>query len=195
MKLLRIDCSPRSEDSLSRRAVDRVLSLLQGVELRHRDLGAVPLPHFDESWIGANFTPDEARSDEQRQHLELSDGLVAEVESADALLIGAPIYNFGTPARLKNWIDHLARAGLTFRYSAEGPLGLLTDKPVRVLVSSGGTRLGSGADFSTPYLRHVLAFVGLRDVRFEAAQAVLDDAALAESLAADCRTANTDGAA
>ncbi len=189
MKLLRIDCSPRSEGSLSRKAVDQVLGALEGIELVHRDLGAAPLPHFDESWIGANFTPDAARSDEQRQHLELSDSLVAEVEGADALLIGAPIYNFGTPARLKNWIDHLARAGLTFTYSAEGPVGLLTDKPVRVLVSSGGTQVGSAADFSTPYLRHVLAFVGLRDVRFEAAQAVLDDAALAEALANDLRAA------
>ncbi|MEM8769647.1 MAG: NAD(P)H-dependent oxidoreductase [Pseudomonadota bacterium] len=187
MKLLRIDSSPRSEDSLSRRALDGVLSALEAVDLVHRDLGSSPLPHFDESWIGANFTPDAARNDEQRQHLELSDRLVAEVESADALLIGAPIYNFGTPARLKNWIDHLARAGLTFTYSADGPVGLLTDKPVRVLVSSGGTQVGSGADFSTPYLRHVLAFVGLRDVRFEAAQAVLDDEALRDALAADLR--------
>ena len=134
----------------------------------HRDL-AQPLPLLTEDWVAANFTPANQRSDQQRAILELSDTLVAELEAADTIVIGAPIYNFGLPAALKAWVDLVARAGRTFRYTENGPLGLLEGKRAIIALASGGTKSGSEIDFATPYLKHVLGFLGIHDVTVIAA--------------------------
>ena len=122
-----------------------------------------------ESWVGANFTPDEARTAEQVQTLALSDTLIAELEAADTLVLGVPLYNFGVPAAFKAWIDLVARARKTFKYTENGPVGLLQDKKAYVVIASGGTKSGSEIDFATGYMRHLLGFLGITDVTFIAA--------------------------
>ncbi|MFV1874987.1 FMN-dependent NADH-azoreductase [Nioella sp.] len=163
--ILRIDASARREGSVSRDLADRIIARFPGAHVTTRDL-APGLPLIDETWVGANFTPEAERSPEQRATLALSDDLIAEVKAADTLVIGLPIYNFGVPATLKAWVDQVARAGVTFRYSEAGPEGLLTGKRAIVIVASGGTEAGSEIDFATGYIRHVLSFIGIKDVEF-----------------------------
>jgi len=166
--ILRIDASARRTGSISRDLTDHILDrLATGAPLNvtTRDL-ADGLPQIDEAWIGANFTAPADRSEAQRAALELSDSLVAELQAADTLVIGLPIYNFGVPAALKAWIDLIARVGVTFQYTADGPQGLLAGKRVIIALASGGTEMGSDFDFATGYIRHVLGFVGISDVQF-----------------------------
>lgn len=162
--LLRIDASARTEGSVSRTLADRVAEKLSPGTTILRDLGE-GLPQIDADWIGANFTPAEERTPEQASKLALSDTLVRELIAADTLLISVPIYNFGVPASLKAWIDLVARAGVTFRYTAEGPKGLLENKRAILVLASGGTEVDGPIDFATPYLRHVLGFIGITDVQ------------------------------
>lgn len=164
--LFHLNASARTEGSvtreLSQRLVDRLAD--SDTQIISRDIGTSPLPLITESWVGANFTPDEERSPEQRETLALSDSLIAELEAADTLVLGVPIYNFGVPAAFKAWIDLVARARKTFKYTETGPVGLLEGKKAYLVVASGGTALESGIDFATPYLRHVLGFLGIHDV-------------------------------
>ena len=139
------------------------------IELARRDLNK-GLPFVDEAWIGANFTAAEERSADQRATLAESDALVAELKAADVIVIGTRIYNFSVPAALKAWIDMVARARLTFRYTENGPEGLLKGKRAYVVIASGGVPVGSALDFATPYLRHVLGFIGITDVEVIAAE-------------------------
>lgn len=173
--LLRIDASARRDGSVSRQLTDQIIEKLTPDHVIARDL-ANPLPHVNEAWISANFTPVTDRNDEQHKALELSDTLIEEVQQADTIVIGAPIYNFGVPAGLKAWIDLVARAGVTFRYTEEGPVGLLTGKRTIVVVASGGTEAGSNYDFATGFLKHVLGFIGLTDVEFVTADKLALDA-------------------
>jgi FMN-dependent NADH-azoreductase len=122
-----------------------------------------------ENWVGANFTDDADRSDDQKAALAASDEMIAELEAADTIVIGVPIYNFSIPAALKAWIDLIARARKTFRYTEAGPEGLLKGKKAYLVVTSGGVPVGSDYDFATGYLRHVLGFVGITDVNIIAA--------------------------
>ena len=167
LKILRIDASGRQEGSSTRDLLDdlcEALALREGdATITRRDL-ADSLPHVDDAWIGANFTAAEDRSPAQQQVLELSDKLVAELQAADTILIGMPIYNFGVPAALKAWVDMIARARVTFRYTENGPVGLLDGKKVYLVVASGGVGVDSAADFATPYMRYALQFVGLDDI-------------------------------
>ena len=173
LKILEISAGARSEGSISR---SLTADLIQALESRHRqtetkqrDL-AEGLPFIDEAWIAANFTPDEDRNGQHQQALAHSDMLVEDLEAADILVIGAPIYNFSIPATLKAWIDMIARARKTFHYTENGPEGLLKNKKAYVVVPSGGVPVGSPVDFATPYLRHALSFVGITDVEFIGAQ-------------------------
>ena len=109
-------------------------------------------------------------SDAAAPGLATADALIGELADADVVVIGAPIYNFGVPAALKAWVDMVARARLTFRYTENGPEGLLTGKKAYVVVPSGGVPVGSEVDFATPYLRHALAFIGITDVKFVGAK-------------------------
>ena len=174
--ILRIDASARREGSVSRDLADSIIQRFgpETTVIRRDLIGALPL--IDEEWIGANFTPAAERTAKQTEKLGLSDELVAELQAADTLVIGLPIYNFGVPAALKAWIDQVARAGLTFRYTADGPEGLLTGKRAIVAVASGGTEVGSEIDFATGYLRHVLGFIGITDVVFVKADQLMIDA-------------------
>ena len=173
--LLRIDTSARRSGSVSRQLTDQIVEKLGPDHVIARDL-ANPLPHVNEAWISANFTPDTDRNDEQRKALELSDILINEIQQADTIVIGAPVYNFGVPAGLKAWIDLVARAGVTFRYTESGPVGLLTGKRAIVVMASGGTEAGSSFDFVTGYLKHVLGFIGITDVDFVTADRLAADA-------------------
>ena len=123
----------------------------------------------DDAWIAANGRAENDRSDRDRAALAESDRLVEELVAADVVVIGAPIYNFGVPAVLKAWIDMIARARVTFRYTENGPKGLLEGKKAYVIVASAGVPVDSPVDFATPYLRHALGFVGITDVEVIAA--------------------------
>lgn len=186
LKVLRIDSSARREGSVTQRVADALIAQLERsegpIELRVRDLASETPRLLDADWIGANFTPEEERSESQRAVLAGSDALVAELKAADVLVIGVPIYNFGIPASLKAWVDMVARARLTFRYTENGPVGLLGGKRAYLAVASGGTAVGSAIDFATGYLRHLLGFLGIEDVEIVAADRLIprgEDEALA----------------
>lgn len=173
LKVLEVAASGRNDGSVSRMLSADLIGALEErhgrVELTRRDLNK-GLPFVDDAWINANFTAPEERSAEQRAALAESDALVAELKAANVLVIGAPIYNFGVPAALKAWVDMVARARLTFRYTENGPRGLLEGKKAYVVIASGGVPVDSAVDFATPYLRHALAFVGITDVAVIAAE-------------------------
>lgn len=173
LKILEVQASARESGSISRNLTADLIAALEdrygGVDITQRDL-AKGLPFIDEAWVGANFTPDEERTSTHRQILSRSDDLVAELQAADVIVIGSPVYNFSIPAVLKAWVDMIARARLTFRYTETGVEGLLKDKKAYVVVPSGGVPVGSAVDFATPYLRHALGFVGITDVEFIGAQ-------------------------
>lgn len=178
-KVLEVSASARSGTSASRQLTRDLIAALDArhgnVQVRKRDL-AHGIPLIDEAWVEANFTPEESRSERQREALAYSDALVAELKDADVLVIGTPLYNFSIPAALKAWIDMIARARLTFRYTENGPEGLLSGKKAYVVMATGGVPAGSPADFATPYLRHALAFVGIEDVEFIAADRLNSEA-------------------
>lgn len=178
-KVLRVDGSARRNDSITRQLSDELISALKPTEISVRDL-ADGLPLIDEAWVGANFTPEENRTSEQKTRLALSDSLVEELMAADTIVIGLPAYNFGVPASVKAWIDLIARARLTFRYTENGPEGLLKGKRAFIAFASGGTPLGSDYDFATGYMKHVLGFIGITDVTIVSAdqQGTLGDQAL-----------------
>lgn len=167
MKVLRIDASGRQDHSSTRVLTDNLIDALEdrysSVEVTRRDL-AKGMPLVDQNWIEANFTPEEKRDAGHRQHLSYSDSLVDELKAAEVVVIGVPIYNFGIPAALKAWVDMVARARLTFRYTGNGPEGLLKGKKVYLVVASGGVVVDSAFDFATPYMRHALGFLGITDI-------------------------------
>ncbi|WP_108811864.1 NAD(P)H-dependent oxidoreductase [Sphingorhabdus sp. Alg231-15] len=176
-RILRIDSSARKTGSVTRSLADETLNRLAEltpVNIVDRDVSS-GLPFVDEAWVNANFTPSEARTAADRAKLAFSDDLVEELATADTVVISTPIYNFGVPATLKAWIDMIARAGVTFRYTENGPVGLLEGKRAIILVASGGTPVGSPVDFATPYLKQALAFVGITDVSVIASDAMNQD--------------------
>lgn len=179
MRVLRVDASARREGSASRKLADTVLEALaqprQGLvpNVTLRDLGESPPPLLTESLVEAFGTDRDARSREQTALVSQSEELMNELRDADALVLATPIYNFGIPAALKAWIDLVVRARETFRYTPEGPQGLLKNKTAFVLLASGGTRVDSEIDFATPYLRHILGFIGFEDIRVVAADGLV----------------------
>jgi FMN-dependent NADH-azoreductase len=187
LNILRVDSSGRESGSVTRELADLLIQGLvdrQPVRLATRDV-AKGLPFVDAGWIAANFTEPNQRDDAKRAALAQSDALVEEVMAADVLVIGVPFYNFGVPAALKAWIDQIARARVTFRYTEQGPEGLLKGKKVYLIVATGGTAVGGAIDFATPWLKHVLAFLGITDVEVIAAerQMIQGDAARAQARA------------
>ncbi|NRB01903.1 MAG: NAD(P)H-dependent oxidoreductase [Rhodobacteraceae bacterium] len=172
--ILHIDSSARTDGSVTRDLSASIVKQLDGTVLR-RDL-AQALPHISETWIKANFTPAADRDSLQRDTLSISDALVAEIEAADVIVIGVPIYNFSIPTALKAWIDMICRAGLTFKYTENGPVGLMSNKRVILAFASGGTPIGSEIDFASNYLKHIMGFIGIADVEIIAADRVAADA-------------------
>ncbi len=168
MTVLHIDASARRDGSITRALTARIVERLSDSDIIRRDLD-VALPIIDSDWVGANFTPADQRTQAQQQTLTTSDDLLGELRRADTIVIGTPIYNFALPANLKAWVDMIGRAGESFRYSENGPEGLLTGKRAIIVVASGGTAIDSEADFATPYLRFVLNFVGISQIEVIAA--------------------------
>ena len=172
--LLRIDTSARKTGSVSRQLTDAIIDRLSPDTVVTRDL-AEALPQIDEIWVGANFTPADQRSDDQRTKLELSDQLIEELRAADTIVIGLPIYNFGVPTALKAWIDLVARVGETFAYTETGPKGLLEGKKAYIAMASGGVPAGSPVDYATTYLKQVLSFIGIDEIEMVAADGMARD--------------------
>ena len=137
-----------------------------GAKVVVRDVAKNPLPHLDEPRFGAFLAKPETRTDEQREIVRQSDELIAELKAADAIVLALPRYNFGVPSQLTAWFDHVARAGVTFNYTATGPVGLLTGKKAWVFATRGGKYAGTAADFETPHVRQFLGFLGITDVEF-----------------------------
>ncbi|MDZ7858741.1 FMN-dependent NADH-azoreductase [Sphaerotilus sp.] len=170
MHILQINASARRDGANSTRLANQIAARLQaanpGATLTLRDLAVTPHPLLDEAALGALFTPADARSPEQAARVALDDALIAEIQAHDTLVLGVPMYNFGVPVQLKSWIDAIARAGVTFRYTASGPEGLLKGKTVYVALARGGLYRDTPNDSQVPYLKSVLGFLGLTDVRF-----------------------------
>lgn len=131
-----------------------------------RDLAKVDTPHLDAARVTAFFTPAENRSAEQQAYVAYSDELIDELKAADVVVIGVPLYNFGIPSTLKAYFDQLARAGVTFAYSENGPVGLLADKPVHIIAARGGFHLGKASDSQTAFLNTFLNFIGLKSIHY-----------------------------
>lgn len=175
--ILRVDTSARKAGSISRQLSDEIVARFEGADVITRDLAATPLPQLSEGFVNLTKGYKEVElTDDQRALLALSDQLIAELKAADVIVIGLPVYNFGVPAALKAWIDLVARAGVTFRYTEKGPEGLLTGKRAVLAMASGGTQLDSAIDFATPYLRQVLGFMGVTDVEVVNADRLAFDA-------------------
>lgn len=150
---------------LAKALIDDWLAQYPDGELIERDLVAEPLPHLDgERFAAFLSTPDE-RTPAQQAVLDLSNRLIEEVRRADILVVGVPMYNFGVPSQLKSWFDHLARAGVTFRYTENGPVGLLDDKPVLLVATRGGLHREAGRDHEIPFVSQFFGFLGIRDTR------------------------------
>jgi len=149
-----------------------------------RDLSVDPVPHLDGEMVAGFMSAEADRNAKQLQAIALSEELISELQTADIIVLGLPMYNFGIPSNLKAWIDHVARAGITFQYTENGPNGLLSGKKAYVLAARGGLYEGSDADTQTPYIKKILGFVGITDVTIVAAEGLnMGDAAKAASLA------------
>jgi FMN-dependent NADH-azoreductase len=169
MNILQINSSVRGADSESTRVAAKIVARLvasnPGASVTVRDLGANPHPQLDGAALGALFTPAESRSSVQAARVAQDDALIAELQAADVVVIGAPMYNFSMPIQLKAWFDAIARAGVTFRYGANGPEGLLTGKQVFVTTARGGI-YPTDADPQVPQIRMLLNFLGMTSNQF-----------------------------
>lgn len=170
MNILQINASVRREGGNSTQVantvVERLLAEYPEAQLVRRDLAATPHPALDENALNALFTPADRRTTEQADRVALDDALIAEVQASDVLVLGVPMYNLTIPVQLKAWIDAIARAGVTFRYTENGPEGLLKNKTVYVALARGGRYRGTAFDTQVPYLKTVLGFLGITDVHF-----------------------------
>jgi FMN-dependent NADH-azoreductase len=170
MKILHIISSPRGEASFSIKLGNAIVEKLQaanpGSTVKVRNLTNTPFPHLEEVHLNSFFTPAENRTPEQLEAVKHSDSAIAEIKDADVIVIGAPIYNFNIHSTLKAWIDHISRAGQTFSYGEQGPVGLVKDKKVYIAISSGGVYTEGPYkvyDFAAPYLTAFLGFLGMTD--------------------------------
>jgi FMN-dependent NADH-azoreductase len=170
MNIFQINSSARSSGSESTRMSDKLVAGLvaknPGASVVRRDLASDPHPLIDEATLGALFTPADQRSAAQNARVALDDALIAQVQAADVIVIGAPMYNFGITIQLKSFFDAIARAGVTFRYGANGPEGLLTGKKVYVNLARGGVHRNGASDTQVPYLGTYLGFLGMSDVTY-----------------------------
>ena len=171
MKLLHIDSSILGDNSASRQLSAGVVKAWQaaepGVEVTYRDVAAEGLNHFSGATLGALGTPADQRNAAQQHEAELSAKTLAEFLAADAVVIAAPMYNFTIPTQLKAWIDRIAVAGQTFRYTEAGPEGLCGNKKVIVVSTSGGLHDGQATGVAhEDYLKVLLGFLGITDIEF-----------------------------
>lgn len=170
MNVLQINTSLSGNHSQSTRlAAEFAASLAAqqpGSRVAVRDVAAEPVPHLDGARFGAFIAGPEARTPQQQAVVDYSDALIAELKRADVLVLGLPMYNFGVPSQLKSWFDHIARAGQTFRYTANGPEGLIKGKKAYVFATRGGLYAGTKLDTQTNYVRDFLRFIGIDEVEF-----------------------------
>ncbi len=170
MNILQINSSARVEGSHSSKLANQLSAQLReqnaGATLQVRDLATTPQPALDEIALQALFTPADKRTEAQNARVALDDALIAEIKAADIVVVGAPMYNFGISSQLKNWIDAISRAQVTFRYTANGPEGLLIGKKVYVVLTRGGLYRNTPNDTQMPYLKTFFSFLGMTDVQF-----------------------------
>lgn len=177
--ILILHSSARKRVSISRRIVQDLAASIERengpLQIVERDLVDSELPHLNESLVNAFYTPKEDRTREQNEILVLSNLLVKEIQQADIIIIGSPIYNFGSPAALKTWMDLVARVGVTFKFESGGSIGLLNNKKAFVVITSAGTPFGSDLDFSSGHIKQFLSFIGVEDVSFLVADQLLQN--------------------
>jgi FMN-dependent NADH-azoreductase len=170
MNILQINSSARAGDSQSTRLANTLVERIRAGDpeaiVTLRDLSSTPHPQLDEFALQALFTPAAQRTPEQVARVALDDVLIAEIQAADVVVLGVPMYNFGVPAQLKNWIDAVARAQVTFRYTANGPEGLLKGKKVYMVLTRGGLYRNTPSDTQVPYLETIFGFLGMSDVQY-----------------------------
>src|SRR5271165_1717939 len=170
MKILQLNSSARTDGSHSTRLATAIteglLAARPGARVTVRDLARTPHPALDEAALGALFTPAEQRDASQAARVAQDDALIAEIQDADTLVIGVPMYNFGVPSQLKNWIDAISRARVTFTYTEKGPVGLLTGKKVYFALTRGGMYRNTPKDSQVPYLETVFVFLGMSELHF-----------------------------
>jgi len=168
--LLQINSSINNGNGQSSRLADQFVAALREraphARLVKRDLVADAVPHLTGERFGAFIAKPEQLTAAQRSIVAYSDELIAELKAADVIVLGLPMYNFGVPSQLKAYFDHIARAGITFRYTANGPQGLLTGKKAYVFAARGGVHAGTPLDTQTGYVRDFLRFLGITDVEF-----------------------------
>ena len=164
--ILQLNTSILSNNGESSRLANEFVAQLEAGEVIVRDLANDPVPHLNAERFGAFLAKPEGRTLKQDAIVAYSDGLIGELKKADTIVLGLPMYNFGVPSTLKAWIDHVARAGVTFKYTATGPVGLLTGKKLYVFATRGGLYEGTPRDTQTAYVREFFAFVGITDVEF-----------------------------
>ncbi|MFG0382109.1 FMN-dependent NADH-azoreductase [Pseudomonas sp. zbq_18] len=169
-RILVIESSARQEGSVSRQLTADFIGQWQAAhpqdQVTVRDLAKQPVPHLDEALLAGWMKPADQQSEAEKAAAARSNQLTDELLAADVLVLAAPMYNFAIPSTLKSWLDHVLRAGVTFKYTETGPQGLLTGKRAYVLTARGGIYAGSGLDHQEPYLRQALAFIGIHDVQF-----------------------------
>ena len=169
-RVLVIESSARQQGSVSRELTQQFIANWQAAhpadQVQVRDLAVEPVPHLDATLLGGWMTPSEQQNDAEKAALARSNQLTDELLAADVLVLAAPMYNFAIPSTLKAWLDHVLRAGVTFKYTETGPQGLLTGKRALVLTARGGISAGTALDHQEPYLRQALAFIGIHDVQF-----------------------------
>lgn len=173
--LLQIDTSSRGDYSVSRSLTKAFAEAWQaknsGGKTVHRDLNATELTFVDMNWITGAYSSPDQHTPEHKQALKLSDELIAELREADEIVVGAPMYNFGVPARLKAWVDHIVRLGSTFSVGANGYQGLLNEKPRKttfIIASGGNYAPGAPAEKynqESPYLQSIFGFIGITDTK------------------------------
>lgn len=171
MKILHLISSPRGEASFSIKLGNALVEKLQAANpnstVKVHSLIKTPFPHLEEAHLNSFFTPVESRTPEMLEAVKHSDDAIAELQDADTIVIGVPMYNFGIHSTLKAWIDHIARAGISFRYTEKGPEGLIKNKKVYLAISTGGIYSEGpmkSFDFTEPYLRSVLGFLGMTNI-------------------------------
>lgn len=184
MNILQINASARGADSNSTQLANAVVKQLQTAnptaDLHVLDLGQNPHPALDGTALAALFTPGDQRSAVQQSRVAIDDALIAQVQNADVLVLAVPMYNFGIPAQLKSWFDAIARAGVTFRYTENGPEGLLKGKKVYVALARGGVYRDTPNDSQVPYLKTILGFLGMADIEWIYAEGLAMGAEVAE---------------
>ena len=197
--LLQINASLHTGNGHSSKLADQFVAAFQrsrpGTKILKRDVASADsVPHLNSERFGAFIAKPEERSVTQHAVVAYSDNLIDELKQADVIVLGLPMYNFGVPSQLKAYFDHIARVGITFKYTDKGPVGLLTGKKAYVFAARGGLYVGTPLDTQTSYVRDFLRFLGIADVEFVYAEGLnispqSKEAGLAKALAEIARLA------